>query len=155
VTLPDLAYRAIGWLSTTRFDRLVHPVLYRRLGGRGVVGRVLGADMLLLTTIGRLSGEPRAVALFGFRDGDGWIVVGSRGGTRRLPAWYRNLADRPGASVQVRDRVMPVRARELEGDEYEAAFEAAARAYPGYRVYRRRSPIHIPVLRLEPVGPSP
>jgi deazaflavin-dependent oxidoreductase (nitroreductase family) len=150
MALPDVAYRAIGWFSTTRFDRVIHPILYRRFGARGVLGRVLGAEMLLLTTTGRRSGEPRTVALFAFRDGDAWIVVGSRGGSRRLPAWYRNLVDRRDASVLIRDRVMPVRARELVGDEYEAAFETAARAYPGYRVYRRRSPIHIPILRLEP-----
>jgi deazaflavin-dependent oxidoreductase (nitroreductase family) len=150
MALPDVAYRVIGWFSTTRFDRVVHPILYRRFGGRGALGRVLGSEMLLLTTIGRRSGGPRTVALFAFRDGAGWIVVGSRGGSRKLPAWYRNLADRPDASVQVRDRVMPIRARELDGDEYEIAFETAARTYPGYRVYRRRSPIHIPIVRLEP-----
>ena len=149
MALPDLAYRAIGWFSTTRFDRVLHPILYRRFGARGLLGRVLGADMLLLTTTGRRTGEPRTVALFAFDDGVGWIVVGSRGGSRKLPAWYRNLSAQPDASVRVRKREAAIRARELQGDEYEAAFEAAARAYPGYRVYRRRSPIHIPILRLE------
>ena len=150
MALPDLAYRAIGWFSTTRFDRVLHPILYRRFGARGVLGRVLGSEMLLLTTTGRRSGEPRTVALFGFTDGDGWIVVGSRGGSRRLPAWYRNLSAQPDASVRVRDRHLHVRARELDGEESETAFEAAAGVYPGYRVYRRRSPIHIPILRLAP-----
>lgn len=150
MALPDVAYRAIGWFSTTRFDRVVHPILYRRFGAGGILGRVLGAEMLLLTTIGRRSREPRTVALFAFHVDGGWIVVASRGGSRRLPAWYRNLVDRPDASVQVRDRVIPIHARELEGAEYEAAFETAARTYPGYRLYRRRSPIHIPILRLEP-----
>lgn len=152
MALPDVAYRAIGWFSTTRFDRVVHPFLYRRLGARGVLGRVLGSEMLLLTTTGRRSGRPRTVALFAFADGDGdgWIVVASRGGSRRLPAWYRNLVAQPDAAAQVRDQVIPIRARELEGAEYEAAFETAARTYPGYRVYRRRSPVHIPVLRVEP-----
>jgi deazaflavin-dependent oxidoreductase (nitroreductase family) len=115
-----------------------------------MLGRVLGSEMLLLTTTGRRSGDARTVALFGFDDGAGWIVIGSRGGSRRLPAWYRNLAAQPEASVRVREQDILIRARELEADEYEAAFELAARAYPGYRVYRRRSPIHIPILRLEP-----
>ena len=150
MALPDLAYRAIGWFSTTRFDRVVHPILYRRFGGRAVLGRVLGSEMLLLTTTGGRSGQPRTVALFAFALDDAWIVVASRGGSRRLPAWYRNLVAQPDASVRVRDREIPIRAHELRGDEYEVAFEAAARAYPGYRVYRRRSPIHIPILRLEP-----
>jgi deazaflavin-dependent oxidoreductase (nitroreductase family) len=150
MALPDVAYRAIGWFSTTRLDRVAHPILYRRFGARGMLGRALGSDMLLVTTIGRRTGRPRTVALFAFEDDGGWIVVASRGGSRRLPLWYRNLVAQPDASAQVRDRQVAVRALELKGDEYEAAFEAAARAYPGYRVYRRRSPIHIPVLRLEP-----
>lgn len=150
MALPDLAYRAIGWFSTTRFDRVLHPILYRRTSGRGVLGRILGSEMLLLTTTGRTSGRARTVALFGFEDGAGWIVIGSRGGSRRLPAWYRNLAAQPAASVRVRERDIPILARELQGEEYEAAFEAAARSYPGYHVYRKRSPIHIPILRLEP-----
>jgi deazaflavin-dependent oxidoreductase (nitroreductase family) len=150
MALPDVAYRVIGWFSTTSFDRVVHPFLYRRFGARGILGRVLGAEMLLLTTTGRRTGEPRTVALFEFADGEGWIVVASRGGSRKLPAWYRNLVARPEAFVQVGARQIAIRARELAGDEYEAAFEAAARIYAGYRVYRRRSPIHIPILRLEP-----
>lgn len=150
MALPDVAYLAIGWFSTTRVDRVVHPILYRRFRARGILGRVLGSDMLLVTTTGRRTARPRTVALFAFEDAGGWVVVASRGGSRRLPAWYRNLAARPEATVHAHDRQVAVRAVELQGTEYEAAFEAAARIYPGYRVYRRRSPIHIPILRLVP-----
>lgn len=150
MALPDLAYRAIGWFSTTRLDRSLHPFLYRQLRARGILGRVLGAEMVLLTTTGRRTGRPRTVALFAFRDAAGWIVVASRGGSRRLPAWYRNLADRPEGTIQVRERAAPVHARELAGGDYETAFEMAARTYPGYRLYRRESPFPIPILRLEP-----
>src|SRR5262245_41587468 len=101
MALPDLAYRLIGWFSVTRFDRVLHPLLYRFVAGRGVTGRVLGADMLLLTTTGRRSGASRTVALFGFRRGSGWVVIASRGGTRRLPAWYRNLAADRSVRIQV------------------------------------------------------
>lgn len=149
--LPDLAYRLIGRFSATRFDRVLHPMLYRLAGGRGVLGREFGAQVILVTARGRRTGRPRTVALFGFRDAGGWIVVASRGGTRQIPAWYRNLvADATEATIQVRRATAPVRARELAGDEYEAAFEVAATAYPGYRLYRRESPHHIPLLRLEP-----
>jgi deazaflavin-dependent oxidoreductase (nitroreductase family) len=153
VALPDVAYRVIGWFSTTRFDRLLHPLLYRLARGRGPLGHALGSEMILVTMVGRRSGQQRTVALFGFRRDGGWLVVGSRGGSRRLPAWYRNLAADPAAVVQSGGRSVPIRARELGGEQYEAAFEQAAAAYPGYRVYRRRSPIHIPILLLEPVEP--
>ncbi len=147
---PDLAYRMIGWFSTTRFDRALHPLLYRLSGGRSITGRVFGSDSILLTATGRSSGRPRTVALFAFPSDGGWIVIGSRGGTGRVPDWANNLLAKPAATIRVRDRSMAVVARELVGDAYEAAFELAAASYAGYRLYRRDARHHIPIFRLEP-----
>lgn len=151
--LPTVAYRLIGRFSTSRFDRWLHPLLYRAFAGRGVLGRILGSEMLLLTTTGRRSGRPRTVALFAFPVAEppgSWAVIGSRGGSREIPAWYRNLAARPEASIQVHRIAAPVRAREVSGAEYEAIFERATTAYAGYRLYRQESPHHIPIVVLEP-----
>jgi deazaflavin-dependent oxidoreductase (nitroreductase family) len=153
--LPTLAYRCIGRFSVTRFDRVVHPILYRLAGGRGVLGRALGCEMVLLTTRGRRSGRPRTVALFAFPIADGpvpasWAVVGSRGGSKVIPAWCRNLEASPAATLQLHGWSSAVRAREVDGDEYERVFEIAARGFPGFRLYRAESPIHIPIVVLEP-----
>ena len=150
MALPDLAYRVIGWFSTTRFDRVLHPFLYRLAGGRGITGRVLGTSQILLTATGRRSGEPRTVALFAFAHDGGWIVIGSRGGSGRVPDWAHNLLANPSASVRTPNGEVAVSAIELGGAEYEAAFELAAASYPGYRVYRRNARHHIPIFRLEP-----
>jgi deazaflavin-dependent oxidoreductase (nitroreductase family) len=150
VPLPDLAYRAIGWFSTTRFDRVLHPRLYRLLDGRGPIGRALDFDFILLTTTGRNTGTPRTVALFGFPTNSGWIVVGSRGGSGRVPDWAHNLQADPRTTIRVGGREAPAVARELADAAYEAAFELAAAAYPGYRVYRRNAVHHIPIFRIEP-----
>ena len=157
MALPTVAYRLIGRFSTSRFDRWLHPVLYRLTGGRGIIGRILGCEMVLLTTTGRRSGKARSVALFAFPIAEppgSWAVVGSRGGGKVIPAWYRNLEASPAAALQVRDRSTAVRAREAAGDEYERIFEQAARGYPGYRLYRAESPVHIPIVVLEPVVPA-
>jgi F420H(2)-dependent quinone reductase len=154
MALPDLAYRLIGWFSTTRFDRVLHPILYRRSSGSGLAGRVLGSDMILVTTTGRKTGEPRTVALFAFPSDGGWIVVGSRGGSGRVPDWAHNLQADARATIRLRAREAPALAHELTGDEYEAAFALAATAYPGYRLYRRNASHHIPIFRLEP-APAP
>lgn len=148
--LPDLAYRVIGRFSATRFDRVLHPILYRLTGGRGFLGREFGSTVILLTVRGRRSGQPRTVALFAFEDGKGWVVIASRGGSGRVPAWANNLAASPNATIQVGRRTAPAVARELSGAEYEAAFELGATAYPGYRLYRRTARHHIPIFRLEP-----
>ena len=113
MALPDVAYRLIGWFSTTRFDRALHPWLYRRSGGRGITGRALGADNILLTTTGRRTGRPRTVALFVFQDLGRWVVIGSRGGSGRVPDWALNLQVSPAASIQVGRRTAPAVAREL------------------------------------------
>jgi deazaflavin-dependent oxidoreductase (nitroreductase family) len=152
--LPTLAYRLIGRFSVSRLDRWLHPLLYRATGGRGIVGRVLGSEMLLLTTTGRRSGAPRTVALFAFPvagPAGSWAVIGSRGGSRRIPAWYRNLGALREATIQVRGARTSVHPREVFGPEYEAIFEGAATAYPGYRLYRAEAPYHIPIVVLEPV----
>ena len=153
MSLPTLAYRLIGRFSTTRLDQWLHPLLYRATGGWGLVGRALGSDMLLLTAVGRHSGRPRTVALFAFpvEDPPGtWAVIGSRGGSRAIPAWYRNLEASPEATIQVRGTRHAVRARDVTGDAYEAIFERAAAAYPGYRLYRAEAAHHIPIVVLEP-----
>jgi deazaflavin-dependent oxidoreductase (nitroreductase family) len=153
--LPTLAYRLIGRFSVSRFDRRLHPILYRLAGGRGVLGRVLGCEMVLLTTTGRRSGADRTVALFAFpvdaRRG-AWAVIGSRGGSGELPAWYLNLAANPRARVRHGRGVFAVTGREAFDSEYEAIFERAATAYPGFRLYRSESRHHIPVVVLEPEG---
>lgn len=163
--LPTLAYRLIGRFSVSRLDRLLHPFLYRRGGGRGILGRALGCEMLLLTSTGRRSGRARTVALFAFPVAEpvgSWAVIGSRGGSGRIPAWYRNLVANPNAGVQLRGRRFAAHAREAFDDEYETIFERAADAYPGYRLYRAESPHRIPVVVLEPLtaglapaGPAP
>ena len=156
--LPTLAYRIIGRFSVSRIDRVLHPIVYRWTGGRGFVGRFLGCEMILLTATGRRSGKPRTVALFAFPVDEppgSWAVVGSRGGSKVIPAWYRNLQASPMATVQVHRRAFEARAREVVGDEYERVFEIATRGYPGYRLYRAESPIHIPIVVLEPVVLEP
>ena len=168
MALPTLAYRLIGRFSTTRFAQVVHPMLYRLTGGAWILGRSLGARTILVTTTGRRSGKPRTVPLYAFpvagapggpSTGNGsvpgrgaWAVIGSRGGSREIPAWFRNIEVDPRVTVEVDRAIVPSLAREAAGDEYEAIFAQAAAIYPGYRLYRRESPLHIPIVVLEPVG---
>jgi deazaflavin-dependent oxidoreductase (nitroreductase family) len=159
VRLPTFAYRAIGRFSVTRFDQLLHPFLYRLTGGGSLFGRSLGNLTLLLTTIGRRSGESRTVALWCFPVGPAvgspagsLAVVGTRGGSRKIPAWYHNLVATPTAMVQVGRRRFAARPRELTGDAYESVFEQAAASYPGYRLYRAEATQHVPIVVLEPVA---
>ncbi|RPA12717.1 nitroreductase/quinone reductase family protein [Gordonia sp. OPL2] len=79
--------------------------------------RFRGADLLLLTTTGRRSGEPRTTPLIYTSDGDRWIVVASNGGADWEPGWWLNLRAGAPATVDIGGTVTPVIGTELTGDE--------------------------------------
>lgn len=121
---------------------------------RGRLGwRALGMEMLELTTTGRRSGEPRSIMLSSplIRDG-AVLVVASRGGDERHPAWYLNLVAKPDAEVTLRGEARRMRARVTGPEERAALWPAVARAYPGYAAYQRRTSRVIPLVWLEPRG---
>ena len=96
-----------------------HVRRYRETGGE--VGHIWkeGSTILLLTTTGRKSGEPRTTPLIYTEDGDRYVIVASQGGAPDHPGWYKNLSRDPDVELQVLDEVFPARARTAEGEERE------------------------------------
>jgi deazaflavin-dependent oxidoreductase (nitroreductase family) len=143
--------RPMTWLYT-RIQRPMDEVVYRVTRGRATLSSLLaGLPVIMLTTTGARSGEPRTVPLVAIPDGDRLIVVASNYGGRRHPAWYHNLRAHPDATVSVRGHTREVQARELSGAERDACFQRAVRTYPGFVTYRERATERsIPVLLLEP-----
>jgi deazaflavin-dependent oxidoreductase (nitroreductase family) len=150
--LPRPAYLVIGAILTSRAFTVAHRWVYRRTGGRGVLARALGMDMVLLTTRGRRTGEPRTVPLGAIRHGDAWVVIGSNSGKAREPAWAGNL--RADAAVEVEHRSVrrPYRAHEASPDEAAALWPIVIDAYAGYGVYRDRTARPVALFVLEPAG---
>jgi deazaflavin-dependent oxidoreductase (nitroreductase family) len=97
------------------FARL-HVALYQRSGGR-VGRRLAGAPALVLTTIGRKSGQARATVLVYAVHGDDLVVVASNYGGDRPPAWLLNIRDQPRVSVLAGRRHGPATAREVTADD--------------------------------------
>jgi deazaflavin-dependent oxidoreductase (nitroreductase family) len=158
--LPSFAYRLIGLVGNSRVVTRLHPIVYRRLGGRGPLGRNFGVRNVILTTVGRHSGRERDAPVYAFEDGDRLVVVGSRNGADRHPAWVHNLRATPRARVQVGREVRHVLAREAAGEEYDRLWRIASRGYPGYELYRAQTSRRIPVIVLErdmegAPGPAP
>ena len=104
-----------------------------------------GATILVLTTTGRRSGEPRKFALIYDSRGDDLVVVASKGGAPDHPGWYENLLAHPDASVQVRGERFDVRARTAEGAEREELWRLMNRSWPNYDTYATRTDREIPV----------
>jgi deazaflavin-dependent oxidoreductase (nitroreductase family) len=123
--------------------------VYRLTRGR-VLGRVGRAPVLLLTTTGRRSGEPRTAPVVFLADGERMVVIGSNAGNERPPAWALNLEANPEAEVQVRGRRAKVHARITEGEERDELWRQMNGQYAGFDDYRQRTQRHINVFVLEP-----
>jgi deazaflavin-dependent oxidoreductase (nitroreductase family) len=129
----------------------LHSRIYRLSGGK-VGGKLGKAPVLLLTTTGRKSGQPRTNPLLYAQAGDGYVVIASKGGADEHPLWYLNLRASPRAEVTVGRETRQVNAREAEGEERERLWRALADLNPGYDKYAEKTARRIPVLVLEPVA---
>lgn len=107
---------------------------------------------VVLTTTGRRSGEQRPVTLYAFDDGDRLVVVGSRGGSARDPAWAANLRDEPWATVKVGSEVRSVHATEADGTERDRLWDLVCEQFPLYATYQHRTKRRIPLFALEPAA---
>jgi len=110
-----------------------------------------GTQTLLLTTIGRKTGEPRTTPLiYGQHNGD-YLVVASKGGSSTPPAWYRNLSENPEVELQVKDSRLKARARDASPEEKPELWKTMTAEWPAYDEYQERTDREIPVVVLEPV----
>jgi deazaflavin-dependent oxidoreductase (nitroreductase family) len=125
-----------------------HIRVYRETAGeRGYHWR--GALILLLTTRGRSSGEPRTTPLIHRTDDGRWVVVASKGGAPRNPAWFENLKAEPEAEIEIKDEKIPVRARAADGEERTRLWRQMTEVWPAYDDYQRHTDREIPVVVLE------
>jgi proline iminopeptidase len=124
-----------------------HVRVYRETAGeRGYHWR--GTTILLLTTTGRTSGEPRTTPLIHRTDGDRWVVVASKGGAPNNPAWYENLKSDPHATIEVKGEEIPVVASTASGEERIRLWSLLTDAWPAYDEYQRKTDREIPVVVL-------
>jgi deazaflavin-dependent oxidoreductase (nitroreductase family) len=129
----------------------LHTVAYRATGGR--IGHTAPGmpTILLLDHVGAKSGKKRTSPLLYFRDGEDVVMVASKGGFPKNPAWFYNLLANPETTVQIRSERLPVRARVATPEERERLWPLAVRQYRGYDDYQARSKgREIPMVILEP-----
>ncbi len=148
--LPRPVYLAIGYVLTSRTFTRGHRWVYRRTGGRGVLARALGVDMILVTSRGRRTGAPRTVPLGAIRHGDAWVVIGSNSGKPSEPAWAANLRADGAVVVEHRAQRRPFIAHEADDIEAAVLWPMVTAAYPGYGIYRERTTRPVALFVLEP-----
>lgn len=127
---------------------VLHRAVYEKTDGR-LMARLAGIDMLLLTSTGRKTGQPRTLPLACFRDGDDVVVVGSNNGQDHDPAWWKNLQASPEAEVRLGRERFAVRAELATGAERERLWPWLIERNPVYARYAKRTSREIPVVLLK------
>jgi deazaflavin-dependent oxidoreductase (nitroreductase family) len=132
-----------------RIDRPVHRLTRRRYTFASLLS---GIPVVMLTTTGAKSGQPRTVPVLGIPAQGGVAIIASNFGQYRHPAWYYNLRAHPDAQVVVDGVHRRVRAVEADGERRAEIWQEGLRVYPGFGQYERRaSHRRISVFVLEPV----
>jgi F420H(2)-dependent quinone reductase len=129
----------------------LHTLLYRATGGR--IGRHIPGvgSMLLLDHVGAKTGTKRTSPLLYTPDGDDLVIVASKGGYPKHPAWYHNLVANPDTTIQVGSERRPVHAHVATAEERERLWPMVVATYRGYATYQARSQgREIPLVILEP-----
>ena len=150
--------RLPAWSATQ--ERIADPVIrlmtvanvwaYRLTGGRLGGTFLRGAPICLVTTTGKRSGQSRTVALLYLPDGDDVVLVASKGGMSKSPAWYHNMVARPEVLVQIGSATRRMRARRASDAEKAALWPRLVAMYPDYDDYQARTTRNIPVMILSP-----
>lgn len=130
----------------------VHRLVIKASGGR--LGYEVGMPVLELTTTGRRSGKPHTVMLTSpLRDGDSIVIVASRGGDDKHPAWFLNLRDHPAVQVSLKGApARPMTARVATPEERARLWPEIARKYKNYAGYQKRTTREIPLVLLDESG---
>jgi deazaflavin-dependent oxidoreductase (nitroreductase family) len=162
----SLLNRSIHKFASSRFGawfgaRALHHFdrAFLRLSGnrRTLTSIISGLPVMMLTTTGAKSGQPRSVPLICLRDEQrpgGYALIASNWGQPHYPAWYYNLKAHPRASGLVDGQAAEYEAYEASGEEYGRFWQSAADTYLGYNLYKQRigGGRHIPIMVLAPVA---
>ena len=137
--------------STTDWVREQVEVYESSGGTQGTTLRDTGLPVIVVTNTGNQTGAIRKTPLMRVKDGDNYVLVGSRGGAPKNPVWVYNL--RADGDVQIQDEteVYTMRVREVQDDgERARLWDIAVAAFPPYEEYQGRTTRKIPVFVAEP-----
>lgn len=129
--------------------------VYEGSGGtKGTTLRDTGLPVIIVTNKGNRTGAVRKTPLMRVKDGDNYVLVGSRGGAPTHPVWVYNLRAESGVEIRDEAEVQAMRVREVEDDgERARLWDIAVAAFPPYADYEKRAaPRKIPVFLAEPAG---
>jgi F420H(2)-dependent quinone reductase len=136
-----------GWFAR-RWGEL-HARLYRRTKGR-FMPKWFGAPVMVLETVGRKSGKPRATPVLYLRDGDNLVVQAANAGSDRPPSWWLNLEAAGEATAVIAGERRRVKPRPSTPEEHERLWPEYLRMYPAAEGYLEFTDRELPLIVLEP-----
>lgn len=122
-----------------------------RTNGRPTSGYFEGRPVMVLTTIGAKTGEPRTAVVTFTRDGDDYVVVGSNNGGPEDPAWFTNLVANPVVTVETDRDAFHATATVAEGADRDTLWDRHAAEHRQFAEYPSKTDRVIPVARLKPL----
>jgi F420H(2)-dependent quinone reductase len=129
----------------------VHMTLYRWTDGI-ISERIFGNRMLLLTTTGRKTGQPRTKPVAYLADGDALVIVAGAAGAAKHPNWWLNLQSHPVAQVQVGRRRLQVSATRALPEEQQRLWARYPAQHALFESMQKRVSREIPVVILRPAS---
>jgi deazaflavin-dependent oxidoreductase (nitroreductase family) len=121
----------------------------RSHGGQVTIGPMAGRPLMLLTTKGAKTGKDRVAIVTYTRDGDRYVIAGSKSGAPSNPAWYHNLIANPEVTVEAGGETFRARATVTSGEERDRLWEQHAEQRPEFREYPKITNRVIPMMVLE------
>lgn len=119
--------------------------------GRPTSGHFEGRPVMILTTTGAKSGESRTAVVTFSRDGDAYVVVGSKSGQPDDPAWFTNLVANPVVTVEADGQIFQARATVAQGADRDTLWDRHAAEHPQFLEYPSKTDRIIPIARLKPL----
>lgn len=110
-----------------------------------------GRPLLLITTTGAKSGQPRTNPVMYMREGHHLYIFGSKAGAHTHPHWYHNLLAHPKVTVELGDEKFHAIAKPVTGEERDKIYAKWSGLYPQFREYQEKTTRKIPVIELETV----
>jgi deazaflavin-dependent oxidoreductase (nitroreductase family) len=136
--------------KTTDYNEFNRKLIEEFRANEGKVGGIFaGAPLLLLTTTGARSGQPRVAPLAYTTDNGRWVVIASKGGAPTHPDWFYNLRANPEVRVEVGTESFPAQATIVKGAERQRLFDQMAAKMPNFAEYQRNTVRQLPVIVLE------
>ena len=136
-----LASTRVGAWYFSLTQQQLDSVFLRIGGGRTATTLLAGLPVVIVSTRGAKTGEPRTVPLLCIRtedNADEFAIVGTNFGRVRNPAWYFNLKAHPKAECTVDGNIGQFVAHEADDEEYARYWQLAQDTYLGFPKYRHR-----------------